>query len=66
MSLAVHDELVNTIHLEELHLIPKIKEIMEGVYPYKHLPMTVGMDVGVRNWQDKVSFEQFMKSGEIC
>jgi DNA polymerase-1 len=41
MVLTVHDELVFYIHKDDLHIVPKIKQIMEEVYPAKLLPMEV-------------------------
>lgn len=41
MTLTVHDELVFYIHRNDLHIVPKIKQIMEEIYPAKLLPMEV-------------------------
>ncbi len=47
--MTVHDELPCEIHESELATVPRlVKEIMEGVYPHKYLPLTAGME-----WSDK-------------
>lgn len=54
MLIQVHDEIVFKIHESELHVVPLIKEIMESVYPYKHLPLTCGIDHSQKSWFDKI------------
>ena len=41
--LTVHDELDLYIHKTEIHLISQIKNIMENIYPSKHLKLTVSV-----------------------
>jgi len=53
MVLQVHDELLFTMPKDELDLAPQIVKIMESVYPYKHLPLTVGPGHSWANWADK-------------
>lgn len=49
MVLSIHDEFPTEVHESEMHKIPSlIKEAMERVYPYKYVPLTVGME-----WSDK-------------
>lgn len=43
MVITIHDELDFYIHRSEFHLIPRIKSVMESIYPSKHLPLTVSM-----------------------
>jgi DNA polymerase-1 len=49
MLLTIHDELVFELHKTELHLAPKIKEIMETTYPHKKLPMAVSVEYSYDN-----------------
>lgn len=52
--LSVHDEIVCEGPPDEAReLAPKIKEIMEGVYPHRHLPMTVGASYSYKSLADK-------------
>jgi DNA polymerase I len=44
MVLTIHDELVFEIHKDELDTIATIKHLMETVYPYRKLPLTVSID----------------------
>jgi len=53
MALQVHDELLFTMPREELDLQSKIVQIMEKVYPYKHLPLTAGPGHSWTNWAEK-------------
>lgn len=53
MLLQVHDELVFNLHKDEHDLIPKIKEIMETVYPYKSLKLTCSVEIAENNWNDR-------------
>ena len=54
MLVQVHDELLFEMHKDELALVPRLQGIMEGAYPYKHLPMEVGVDHSWVSWADKV------------
>ncbi len=50
MVLTVHDELLFNIHKDHLDEIPNIKRIMEQVYKYKILPLTVGVSMSDKSW----------------
>jgi len=55
MLIQVHDELVFEIHKDELHIVEKLKEIMENVYqPQNGLPLTCSVDHSWKSWGDKV------------
>lgn len=54
LVLTVHDELPTEIHESEIATLPrKIKEAMEEVYPYKHIPLTAGMEYSFTSLADK-------------
>lgn len=53
LVLQVHDELVLEMHQDEFHLLPSIIKIMESVYPYRKLPLTVGVEHSWTNWAEK-------------
>lgn len=52
MLIQVHDELNFKIHRDELEIIPEIKNIMEDVFPYAHLPLTASVSHSWKNWYD--------------
>lgn len=56
MKLQVHDELIFGIKKDELHLIPDLRRIMETAYPFRHLPLTVGVEYSETSWQDKKEY----------
>jgi DNA polymerase-1 len=53
LILTIHDEAVFEIHEEEALLIPRLKEIMETVYPYKYLPLTCSVEYSFKSLADK-------------
>lgn len=53
LVLQVHDEIVLEVHKDEHDLVPQIRAIMEGVYPYRFLPLTVGVDWSPTSFADK-------------
>ena len=57
MLIQVHDEIVLEIKKGEEKLIPKIKKIMQEVYPFQHIPLTVGVDWSPTSWADKQTWE---------
>lgn len=54
LVLTIHDELVIETHKDEADILPEIKKIMETAYPYKHLPLTVGVEHSFKSLADKV------------
>lgn len=52
--LTVHDELVVECAYGEEYIMPRIKEIMESVFPWKLLPLTCGADHSHKSLADKV------------
>jgi len=57
MLLQVHDELIIEVKYGEEEVIPKIKDIMQTVYPHTSLPLTAGVDYSKNNWFDKGAYE---------
>lgn len=53
LLLNVHDELVFEIDKSDTIDVKYLKKRMEKAYPYKLLPMTVGVDYSDTNWCDK-------------
>lgn len=54
LVLSIHDEFPSEIHESEVVEAPrKIKELMESVYPYKYIPLTVGMEWSAKSLADK-------------
>jgi DNA polymerase-1 len=54
MVLTVHDELLIEVHESELATVPpKVKEIMESIYPWKYLPLTAAMEHSRVSFADK-------------
>lgn len=51
--LQVHDEIVLEVHKNEQDLVPEVRAIMEGVYPYRFLPLTVGVDWSGKSFADR-------------
>lgn len=50
----IHDENPCEIHESEVQEAPKrVKELMESVYPFTYLPLTVGMEWSARSLGDK-------------
>lgn len=58
MRSTIHDELVFTIHKDDVKLIPELRNIMERAYPAKYLTLTAGVDVG-KTLADKISFDDW-------
>ena len=52
MILMVHDELVFEVDKRELDIIPKLKQIMESVYPYKRLPLLCSVSTSEKSLAD--------------
>lgn len=55
LVLTVHDEIVTDGPPDEARALgPAIKAVLEGVYPHRHLPMTVGASYSFKSLADKV------------
>lgn len=55
LVLTIHDENPIEAHEDEADEVAKrVKEIMEGIYPYQHLPLTVGMEYSRKSLGDKI------------
>lgn len=54
MLMQIHDELLFKIHKDETDIVEKLKETMETVYPYKHLPLTCSVSYSLKSWGDPV------------
>jgi DNA polymerase I-like protein with 3'-5' exonuclease and polymerase domains len=54
MVLTIHDELPTEVHESEAHEVPrKLKELMESVYPHKHVHLTAGVEWSEKSLADK-------------
>lgn len=51
LLLSIHDELVLKVHESELPVIGAVKDIMESVFPHKHLPLTAAASIGPNLWE---------------
>ena len=59
MILQVHDDIISEIHKDEMDLIPKIRNIMQGVYtPKNGLFLTASPQVSTKSWAYR-DFEDF-------
>ena len=56
MLLQIHDEAVCEVHKSELHLVPKIQEIMEKCGNLFEAPLKVGIDSTLTNWAEKQKY----------
>jgi DNA polymerase I-like protein with 3'-5' exonuclease and polymerase domains len=54
MIMNVHDEVVLEIHESEAGILAEVKAIMESVYPYRYLPLTVSASHSFKSLADKV------------
>jgi len=56
MVMTIHDELVFHGPRGEEHLLHDLKRIMESVYPWKHIPLTAGIEISYKSLADKEKF----------
>jgi DNA polymerase I-like protein with 3'-5' exonuclease and polymerase domains len=62
MVAQIYDELVLEVPIGELKIVDKVVEVMENVYPPKTgLPMAVDVEVGVNDWQDLISWGEYIE-----
>lgn len=55
LVLTIHDENPIEAHEDEAEIVAKaVKQIMESIYPYKYLPLTVGMEYSRKSLGDKI------------
>ena len=54
MVISIHDELIIEVKYGEEYVIAEIKKIMENIYPYKRLPLTVDVEYSQKNLADKL------------
>lgn len=53
MLLSIHDELIIEVKFGEEYVVDEIKKIMEGVFPYRRLPLLVDVEYSYKNLADK-------------
>ena len=53
MLVQIHDEILLEVHKDELRIVEDVKSIMEKAYPFKHIPLTCGVDHSWKSWADK-------------
>jgi len=53
MLFQIHDELIVEVHLDELHVVEKIKEIMEDCHRWFKVNLDVDVEYSTTNWADK-------------
>jgi DNA polymerase I len=56
LVLQIHDELVIKIHKDELHVVPKIKNIMERCHNWFKVNLDVDVSIAMTNWADAVDY----------
>ncbi len=61
MAIQVHDEIMFMLHKDELFLVPELKNIMESVYPYRHIPLTCSVSHSFLSWGDMVEGEPIVQ-----
>lgn len=62
MLLQIHDELLFEIHKSEERVVPKIKNIMDNVYPHKFVKLTTSAEFSLTNWSEKEEFKEFERN----
>jgi DNA polymerase-1 len=51
MVVQIHDDILHEIHMNELELVPKIKDIMENIYvPKNGMKLTVSPEISKNSW----------------
>ncbi len=64
MLLQVHDEIVFEVPYGEEKYVKYYKEIMEGVYPHKSLPLVAEVEYSTKNLADKEEWNESPLRGE--
>ena len=53
LVLTVHDEIIFEVHLNELHVIKQLKDLMIEAYPHIHIPLDVDVEYSTTSWAAK-------------
>jgi DNA polymerase-1 len=66
LIMTVHDEALFEVHESEFYIIEKLQEIMENVYPHKHIKLTCSVSHSLESWGDPVEgYPEDAKGNEI-
>lgn len=63
LVLCIHDELVFEIHKSELHIIGKLKEILETAYPHRYVKLTTGVQFSDKSLLDSQDYDLSINHG---
>lgn len=54
LLMQIHDEILLEVHKDELHLVEKVKNIMEKAFPHKHIPLTCSVSHSLKSWGEPI------------